>query len=310
MQGSTPADNLPNSTAAADLAMRSGGSVPRAGAHPPSSQTSASQQDTFDARTAYCLLARDGRILASDGVLDAWRSTGCERGAAKSPARLSEIVTLDHAAGFFAQALDETARVDLNGTIDDAGDGSIAVQVELRRLAGAAEPLVLAAITRVVADGGADPRDALTQLPDRTAIARRAAAWRQAAPDAAFAVLFLDLDDFKAINDRHGHAVGDAVLATLAARWQQCVREGDLVARYGGDEFVVLVRNAVAAEDVEPVIHRLRDATQASVALGDASLHVQATIGWAAAVDPAAPIESLVTAADSDMYARKRRVLR
>jgi diguanylate cyclase (GGDEF)-like protein len=310
MQASTPADHLRSAPDAARGISRGGSSCTAGAESGVSSQPLASRQDKTDARTAFCLVARDGRIVASDGELPAWCTAGNERGQAKGDSKLREFVAVDCDGDFLAQTLDEIASVDLSGTLVCAADGPIAVRVELRRFDGLAEPLVLAAITRVAADGDADPRDALTQLPDRTAIARRAAAWRQAAPDAGFAVLFLDLDGFKAVNDRHGHAVGDAVLVALAARWQQCVREGDLVARYGGDEFVVLVRKATEAADVEPVIRRLSDATRTPVVVGDVTLDVQATIGWAAAGDATSAIDALVAAADADMYARKRRVLR
>ncbi len=184
--------------------------------------------------------------------------------------------------------------------------------VRLDRLDGAAGSFVLVTLQRHAHSHESLARDALTNLPDRRAVAARAAAWRRdAAPTTPrFAVLFLDLDDFKQVNDRHGHAVGDAVLKALAERWVDCVRDGDLVARYGGDEFVVLVQGATTPEEIEPVVRRLENAARQPVNVGDLSLQVSGTVGWSTPVDADWTIDALVAAADRDMYARKGRVIR
>jgi diguanylate cyclase (GGDEF)-like protein len=182
-----------------------------------------------------------------------------------------------------------------------------AVGVRMSRLDGPEGPLLLITFSESRSDQPM-PLDPLTLLPDRRAIAERAEAWRRTAGSAArFAVLFLDLDNFKGINDRHGHAVGDAVLAALAARWLDCVREDDLVSRYGGDEFVLLLRDAVSVAEVEPVIGRLEKATAEPVVVGGLMLSVAATIGWATPASADWTVEALVVAADRDMYARKRK---
>ena len=148
--------------------------------------------------------------------------------------------------------------------------------------------------------------DALTGLVNRDALLRAMGArieqHRRVADSGRFAVLFIDLDDFKAINDRHGHAAGDRALIDFGARLRAASRAGDLVARYAGDEFVMLVDNvesAAAAAQVREKIEALLGR-----AAGDAT--VGGTVGVAAYPDDGDSAEALVRHADADMYARKR----
>jgi diguanylate cyclase (GGDEF)-like protein len=119
-------------------------------------------------------------------------------------------------------------------------------------------------------------------------------------------VLFLDLDDFKQVNDAHGHAAGDLALSELAERWRNAVRDGDLVTRYGGDEFVILLKNVADRDAVETIIERLRAATMAPITLAGRAIIFSATVGIALSDAGQGPIERLIVAADEDMYARKR----
>lgn len=200
--------------------------------------------------------------------------------------------------------------------------GEISVPIGLPPLSGASHaaiatliglkgpdgPLTLIELLPRQAVPTRDSRDALTGLPDRRALAERAEAWRRAAAPSIprFAALFLDLDQFKPINDAYGHAVGDAVLQQLATRWLGCLRDGDLVARYGGDEFVLLVQDVVEDGDVEVVMHRVIEATRQPVAVGELTLSVSATVGWAKPEHESWTIEDVIAAADRDMYARRR----
>ncbi len=119
------------------------------------------------------------------------------------------------------------------------------------------------------------------------------------------ALLFIDLDGFKAVNDRHGHAAGDALLKAVARELTGHVRASDVVARLGGDEFGVLLWNLQAAQaaakarELEAVIEAV------DVAHGEARLAVGASAGVAALARQATPAQT-IEAADQAMYARKR----
>ena len=150
--------------------------------------------------------------------------------------------------------------------------------------------------------------DQLTGLPNRTLLTDRL---RQSAQGLGRSgtgamLLYLDLDNFKAINDRFGHPAGDCLLAAVAERLQDLVRSGDTVARLGGDEFVVLADNlddpTVAARSLAERIHL---AMRAPVGVGDRELHASVSIGIAA-VEPDADPEVCLARADAAMYQAKR----
>jgi diguanylate cyclase len=119
------------------------------------------------------------------------------------------------------------------------------------------------------------------------------------------AVVFLDLDDFKAVNDRHGHAAGDDLLVQVAARISGATRVGDTVARLGGDEFAVLLEDAT---DPLQAAARVLDALVPGFVVGGTEQPVAASVGVAAvgADDPAVPADTLLARSDAAMYAAKR----
>ncbi|KNZ67657.1 hypothetical protein AB595_25690 [Massilia sp. WF1] len=150
--------------------------------------------------------------------------------------------------------------------------------------------------------------DTLTNLPNRRHFesALSAATGQREHSNRYAAVLYLDVDDFKQINDHHGHAMGDAVLVEFAKRLQSAVRGSDLVARLAGDEFTVLLTEVSNIVDVEQVAQKILSAVREPFALLGQTLNLTTTIG-AAVGDIAAPTpRSLVEAADSALYAAKK----
>jgi len=118
--------------------------------------------------------------------------------------------------------------------------------------------------------------------------------------------VFVDLDDFKGVNDQCGHATGDAVLVEVSGRVRECVRESDVVGRLGGDEFVVLCPAVETDDAVFEVAMRISNALAVPIACDEGPFTMQASIGVAVTDDPAAAPESLIANADAAMYVSKR----
>ncbi len=150
--------------------------------------------------------------------------------------------------------------------------------------------------------------DVLTDLPNRVLLADRlrhgmAQAQRRGK---MLALVFLDLDGFKAINDTHGHAAGDFLLIALATRMKQTLREGDTLARIGGDEFVAVLIDLEDPSACLPMLARLLDAAAQPTPFGDFPLQVSASLG--VAFYPQAgelDAEQLLRQADQAMYQAK-----
>jgi diguanylate cyclase (GGDEF)-like protein len=150
--------------------------------------------------------------------------------------------------------------------------------------------------------------DSLTGLCNRNLFAdRTAAALRESGPNQTLAVLFIDLDDFKVINDSLGHFAGDQLLKEASVRLQRCVRPDDTVARLGGDEFAVLLRSAVDRNDVISVARRVLDAMSAPIDLGRRAVRASCSIGIATDLDESTEVETLLRNADVAMYLSKSR---
>ena len=149
--------------------------------------------------------------------------------------------------------------------------------------------------------------DALTELPNRTLFAEKVADALQpqsTADGTSATVLFLDLDDFKTINDSLGHRAGDELLAAVAERVRACVRRGDTAARLGGDEFGILLDRATA-DDAERMATRLVDALRAPFVLYGREIAVHASIGIATGRSGDVTADELLANADVAMYSAK-----
>lgn len=150
--------------------------------------------------------------------------------------------------------------------------------------------------------------DALTELPNRPLFQDRFdMALRRARRDGErVALLYLDLNGFKAINDRYGHEAGDLLLREVARRIVRCVRESDTVARVGGDEFTVLLTNIRGWDSIWTVIERIRAAMGEPFEFDGHRASMSASIGTAVHPEDGDDPEQLLRHADATMYAMKR----
>jgi len=150
--------------------------------------------------------------------------------------------------------------------------------------------------------------DALTGLPDRRQLERRLAAALEAAarrPERAFALLFVDLDGFKAVNDRFGHLAGDGVLREIVGRLTRCLRSGDLVARFGGDEFAVLLDGIRDPQGAVRVAERIQAQLESPATVEGCEVAITASIGIALSSRGYTSPEKMLHDADRAMYNAK-----
>jgi diguanylate cyclase (GGDEF)-like protein len=174
-------------------------------------------------------------------------------------------------------------------------------------------------VRRELANSRADERrvrhtayhDSLTGLPNRRSFEEHSghAMQRQAPQTREFALLYIDLDGFKSVNDVHGHAVGDELLKVIGARLTQAVRADDTVSRHGGDEFLCLLLDVQDEEQVAAIARKLFDAVSAPCQLGRLSLCARPSIGVALYPRDGLSVEALLESADSAMFwAKKHRL--
>jgi diguanylate cyclase (GGDEF)-like protein len=150
--------------------------------------------------------------------------------------------------------------------------------------------------------------DLLTDVPNRFSMEKHLDAMIEGARQSAGIVgfIFIDLDEFKQVNDRFGHQVGDMYLQEAAQRMQRQLRPGDTLARLGGDEFAAVVSTAHNRPDVLKIALRIERCFDEPFAVGGHELHASASVGFAIYPEDAQSATSLLSAADSAMYAVKQ----
>lgn len=161
---------------------------------------------------------------------------------------------------------------------------------------GANERLQLAAL-----------HDALTGLPNRVLLSDRLTQAQHQADRSGrgFAVMFIDLDHFKAVNDGYGHRAGDDLLRSVAQALSGCIRSEDTLSRTGGDEFVAVLNGTGNRDGVEVVARKMLDALATPQVFGKFSVGLSCSIGIALYPDDGADIQALLARADAAMYAVK-----
>ena len=149
--------------------------------------------------------------------------------------------------------------------------------------------------------------DPLTQLPNRRVFDDRLRMTLRRCKRAKrrAAVLYVDIDGFKPVNDRYGHAAGDQVLTEVGRRLQRYMRETDSASRLGGDEFALLLDPGPSTEETAAIAERIRGAIRTPIEVDGASIEIAASIGIAFFPDDAGGAVELVQAADAAMYKGK-----
>jgi len=224
---------------------------------------------------------------------------------------------LDNIPGPFKDAVDRLLGVALDAALK--ADAALRILAEhapdsallhAADLLAANENLVLAALqtqTQMQELARSSQRDVLTDTPNRTLMLDRfkyaiAMAKRHAKQ---IAVFFVDLDDFKLINDNHGHAVGDAVLQRVARQLESAVRASDTVSRHGGDEFLVLLTEVSHRPDVTAIAAKILSALAKPGLAGDHMPPISASVGISIYPNDGTDAAVLINRADAAMYRAK-----
>lgn len=150
--------------------------------------------------------------------------------------------------------------------------------------------------------------DQLTKIPNRSIFMDRLENAIKLAKrnSAELVVIFIDLNDFKPVNDNYGHQIGDILLVQFADRLTSCIRESDSLARYGGDEFILMLTNVTGKARLTEIVANLRRTVSAPYEIKDKQIEISVSIGLAAYPADGSDSDELLTVADHNMYKEKR----
>lgn len=256
------------------------------------------------------------RIVYANSVLEQWLQRSAKNLCGKGLESIFHSSSIARVAEAFQSVSKHATTANPQSTIDlslhDENLGAIQVRICPVQFGDAV--LVALILHRQPSVSAALPvpperRDPLTGLRDREFLFERltAALSGERSADRHFAILFIDLDNFKQINDEYGHLTGDGVLREVARRLSGCVREEDHVVRYGGDEFVVVANRVSGAREIRPLVERIRRALASPIILPQGTFHLSLSIGVAEPAPHHRTPEDLLREADRAMYAAKRR---
>ncbi len=148
--------------------------------------------------------------------------------------------------------------------------------------------------------------DTLTQLPNRSRFIQIVDQHINAEPESIFAVIFFDIDYFKTINDNYGHAIGDKILVEFAQKISVAIKDGDVLSRFGGDEFVLLLKSANSHEKIATFVHNLSTVLDTSFNVKNNEIFLTSSIGVAHYSKDATTAKALLKNADVSMYSAKQ----
>jgi diguanylate cyclase (GGDEF)-like protein len=249
------------------------------------------------------------RGLAVNSTLAAWLATTPERLVGQALGNLFDEGSLDFLYEKLAQiTAGESSDEFFEMRLASSRGMSRPVAARFSRVGDEGAKLVGIVLQDRTADLSAPRLDPLTNLPDRTFLnARLIELLGSRHPAESFAILFVDINNFKEINDRHGHVVGDRVLRDAARQLSGCLDAGSWPVRYGGDEFVVLVQEQATTERVESLVAAIKAAMSRPIAVPDGVVSLAVSVGMAMGPAEFRTSDDVIETANRAMYAAKRR---
>ncbi|MDO6526104.1 EAL domain-containing protein [Motilimonas sp. 1_MG-2023] len=243
----------------------------------------------------------DGRLLGVLAICSHSHTFGMQREIQNLVVYCAHLSALTLQRQLTQYSLQENLRFDrqIQSKIKQLSQSNRKLEQELRQYQSIREKLTYGAF-----------HDPLTQLGNRALfIEKLTVAFKRVKRhvDETFAVIFIDLDKFKNINDYYGHHMGDQVLISSARLLEGCIRQNDVLARFGGDEFVILLDKIAAKEDVIEISQRIVAAFEAPMSLGHELLTCKCSLGITQVNNEYTSVEQILEDADNAMYIAKHR---